>query len=850
MYVHNMKGKFLLGIALLALGVTSCKEKDIAFDQEAYNELVKKSFVTDNVDPQHTWATSGTAIANVTVNGDYGATYHVGIYLNNPMGSGNVTRLYYGQVQSGNTLQTSVTYPLSQDYVYIAIYDKDGRRIIMNAPIKNGMITASYGSQSAAGARRATEAEEAEYAETVDDYLSPESPNSWTTVNPITVADMKAYTAITDDILANETSNGNHTLSDKSWFYSPEDFPGHGDGKHYRVAAGTEITEVFHINGTQNVINDCVIYIEGKVHLKGNTLNGPTLVVASGGEIVIDGETNMSNAGRIVVMAGGKITGTKGYAYNINNGGINYNAGEINTNGTLNLNGSRFYNCGTVNADVLTGTADNTTFINFGRITARTNSFAGSTYNQSLVNGCYIHYTESAGLGNSVLLTGSRIDIDGDCTPMAGTCEMHNQSELNVGGMLKLNGNTFVGPTNEGDYAIVKTDKMYATHGGAISVSGLVYFDFDPDEIYGKYNNDALNYKRTMSDNDYSYSAAGWIVNNVITHWVNESNALNEISIPEGCGGTGFNADGNDGDDVVEGTPIGYRYCFEDNFPDAGDYDFNDVVMTVTPSVNDKTLTLRVSLDAVGATKTIGACVRLKGLSRSKLASDPVATQSFTPLPENLAANYANINTSKTFLDGNESPNLTSDMVIVLFKDAHWTINPELGNGGAVQNMFYNTVKRDVASNKAYVTPKEAVYTFTFNSAEDASDMLAESLYDVFIVEPYNGGFWEVHTVQNGFKTAQVITPLKGKASNGMTYEEAYGTNMPWAIMVPITADFKFQYPVEWQPIGWKKNGSLDGAYKTSGHSFGEWAENSSTATDWYKYPESDLVFDEEATTE
>jgi LruC domain-containing protein len=180
-------------------------------------------------------------------------------------------------------------------------------------------------------------------------------------------------------------------------------------------------------------------------------------------------------------------------------------------------------------------------------------------------------------------------------------------------------------------------------------------------------------------------------------------------------------------------------------------------------------------------------------------------------------------------------------MVVVLFKDAHWAINPVADPNGGPQNSFYNTVKRDDAyENKQYVEPKVAIYTLVFKEASKANAMLQQNLYDVFIVEPYNGSYWEVHTVQNGFKTAQVLTKPKPMGVGGKTYEEAYGTNMPWAIQVP--GDFK--YPYEWKVIGKKSNGLLSGAYKESGHSFGEWAENSSTATDWYNYPSSGWVFE------
>ena len=114
--------------------------------------------------------------------------------------------------------------------------------------------------------------------------------------------------------------------------------------------------------------------------------------------------------------------------------------------------------------------------------------------------------------------------------------------------------------------------------------------------------------------------------------------------------------------------------------------------------------------------------------------------------------------------------------------------------------------------------------------------MLAQNSYDVFIVEPYNGAYWEVHTVQNGFKTQQVLTGPKPEPG----YSNAYGSNMPWAIIVP--GDFK--YPYEWQIIGTRSGGVLSGAYQTAGHSFAEWAENSEDAQDWHLFPTSGLVYE------
>lgn len=823
-----MKKSFWIAMGLLSLGVTSCKD-DVSFDQETYDELINKAFPVENVDPTHQWATVGKATGSITVNGDYGETYKVGLYLGHPEITTSSKQLYFGEVLSGETLNVTFSHPVATDVIYIGIFDKDGRRVYMNAPIVDGHVDAVYGA-AASASRRASEADAPQYAKTANDYLNPAN-----TQNVISEDAMKQYPALTDDIIATQA-----TLTDGTWTWSQEKgsyqvFPGGGDGKHWYVAPNTTITKVFNVNGTYGVYNDVVIYVEGTMHVNGNTLNGPTIVIAEGGEMIIDGNTSCTNAGRFVVLPGGKITGADGKLWDNSNGSYCYNAGTIDFNGIMNLNGTNFYNCGTVNVDILTGTAGDTKFTNFGKITANTNSYAGSTYNQTWVNACYVHFKQSAGLGSSILLSGSRFDVDGDCKPVAGTIEMQNQSELKVDGLLHANGVTFNGPSSNGQYAILKMAKLGATWTDGITCNNFVYVDLDPNEIYGKDQNLSLNYK-DLGDN-YQYGAAAGIINYKIHYWVNENNALNEITIPEGCGNSGgFNPDGNDGDDEIpEPNSFSFRYCFEDNFPDAGDYDFNDVVLTVTPKLNDKTLTIKVSLDAAGATENVAAAIRLISLKSTDLEEYTVTQGFASPEDAGGLGSYDNIDTRETFLKEDQKPNNTSNMVIVLFKDAHWAINPQKTSTGAVERTFFNTVKPGDYYERN-VDVKTATYKLVFKDADKAKTMLAENLYDVFIVEPYNGAYWEVHTVQNGFKTDQVITNRKPEPG----YSNAYGSNKPWAIMVP--GDFK--YPYEWQIIGTRSSGVLSGAYQTAGHSFAEWAENSEDATDWYLYPTGGLVYE------
>ena len=117
-----MKKYFWIAMALLSLGVTSCKD-EVAFDQENYDNYIKQSFVIDNVDPTHQWATVGVANTNITVNTGTGDTYQVKIYEQNPIGyQGTLKLMGEGKVTDGNTLDMKVSYSLAKAYAYVTLF--------------------------------------------------------------------------------------------------------------------------------------------------------------------------------------------------------------------------------------------------------------------------------------------------------------------------------------------------------------------------------------------------------------------------------------------------------------------------------------------------------------------------------------------------------------------------------------------------------------------------------------------------------------------------------------------------------------------------------------------------------
>ena len=837
-----MKKLVYVSLALLSLVVTACKE-GVDFDQNAYNDLVNRSFPVENVDPTHQWATVVNVNANISVSGDYGETYEAGIYMDNPIGAEEATLLYEEDVVSGGAFSVTVSLPIAQTAVYVGVFDKAGRGMAELVPISNGMIKASIdlnNSTPAAARRAAASVSRSDYIKTnTDSYISylPGYANNF--ADYYDMSTIPSYDPLNKQLY----------LPENNWQGSPA----YGDGKSFVLPANKNYT--ISSNTFNNAWSNTVIIVRGTLTIPsdiselrlwgdGNNPYGQTIVVAQGGKLICNSakltlanNSNIINYGDIVLNGtyvdyangttvgffnGGTITGSNGAGINFAGGTPYYNSGNIDLsdNGFIKFNsGITFTNVGHVHA--YNCAKDGATFVNDWGVSA-------GAQNATVYNLCDITFEKFFGVWTYVGTESSLLYAkEGLFTNSGGQITLGSKAMIKCGDWYD-NGATLYGQPSGSDFSIIKvTGALDEQNGGAINTTtGYVYCDFN--DIKGKGRKDG---------------EGAWHIDQVNAkmkiYSVSEKTAPNSIVIPadaDGCNTIGYNSEGNSGGGKPEAKSFSRRYCFEDNFPDVGDYDFNDAVITVTPTVQGTTVTLKVSLDAVGATENIGAAMRLIGVKTSDLASYTV-TQGF-PSPEGQGlGTYENINTSETFLAENASPNNTGSFVIVLFKDAHWAINPHPADAGGVDRAFYNTVARDVASHKAYPDPAVATYTLVFKDAEKAKDMLKEDIYDVFIVEPFNGSYWEVHTVQNGFKTDQVVTPVK---PNPDAYRQAYGDNKPWAIMVPGS----FKYPIEWKSIGSGSNGVYSGAYQTTGHSFAEWATNQSLATDWYNYPKSGYVFE------
>lgn len=270
-----------------------------------------------------------------------------------------------------------------------------------------------------------------------------------------------------------------------------------------------------------------------------------------------------------------------------------------------------------------------------------------------------------------------------------------------------------------------------------------------------------------------------------------------------------------------------YTYCFEENFPEPGDYDFNDVVMRVSlERTGKKEMNIGVTLAAVGARKPLAGALRMVGYRFEDI--DSVVPVKGKTLNVNVPSTcYELIGTDDVLLKGRKD-----EAVINLFLDAHWAISDgiETVNDEFIRKMY--NVARTFNEDHEVTYAKTVTYTVYFKN-ETALDNFTQEILDPFLITYYGGVKLEIHLDE--FKDAQVF----------YDYNTLKFKDLPWALKIPTAY---FQYPLEGNQIGFRKRAedgtaAMFGAYMTMGHSFGEWVENCNSSLDWYEYPTANRVY-------
>ncbi len=289
--------------------------------------------------------------------------------------------------------------------------------------------------------------------------------------------------------------------------------------------------------------------------------------------------------------------------------------------------------------------------------------------------------------------------------------------------------------------------------------------------------------------------------------------------------------------------PLTYTYLYEENYPEPGDYDYNDVVLRISQqrtAVNQ--ITVSVTIAAVGGDKQIAGFIRLVGYSYEEI--DSVYTTSGETfnagVNEQTLYPFGDLFSDKTLVHSHLMKGRNQEAVLNLFCDAHWAMAFNLdADYGLFTRKKYNVMTGDYDVNY-YQSRATRTLSYVITFKEDNQNVIRSldnftlNTLDPFIITYYNGGNWETHVEE--YKSAKVLCD----------YSVANFKDLPWALMVPQA---NFHYPLEGKghELGYRKRTdgvvASFGVYAEPGHSFGEWAEDHTRFYDWYLYPNLDMTF-------
>lgn len=270
-------------------------------------------------------------------------------------------------------------------------------------------------------------------------------------------------------------------------------------------------------------------------------------------------------------------------------------------------------------------------------------------------------------------------------------------------------------------------------------------------------------------------------------------------------------------------TPQTYTYCFDESFPLPDDYDFNDLVLRISlERTGQKQMSVGVTLAAVGGEKQIAAAIRLVGYEYTDIESITVADGD-KPFNDDIPSQSYDIMGSRDLLVGGRN----REALLNLFDDAHWAMGDRLSTSyGIFKRKRYN-VSSGTGDDYQMMAPHTVTYLVNFKDGSKLNDFTFASI-DPFIIDDYNGAFWETHTYEH------MMAKVKYE------YQASNIKNLPWALEIP---NGTFRYPLEGRNMGFIKDGVTFGAYMTTGYSFGEWAEDHTKSADWYFYPTGNMVY-------
>lgn len=774
---QNIAKVFTFSLLASSISFTSCVDNEkTLFDADQLRQTYEETFPVKNIDPNGDWTMSHKVTAHVSVNGDLGTDYKIQISDADPLSSESTAKiLAEGTANQSTTLNVVMDCATALNKVFVARIDNHGHYMVQPVAIENGEVTAQLGHEKDVPTRS--------MSRTVPKTGIPAMGA------PYTADDISSKKAIATDVQA-----GWDLGAGSGWFEYAKLPVFKEKERWFKIQSGT-FNKGFTTTGTSGGAQAVkVIVPQGSTWIIESSYQFSDIteiVVENGGKVEIAKNAGLvlTNKSYLTVMPGGSIIGEGTIQITNGSSGLrNYNAGTINCS-VLDFNGGVgvFYNYGLLQLERYEASTNGMELVNHGTMEAE--SINGNN-NTNIKNGCYLKTGKfqfgTLVMGNTSEAICEELGYNGNDNDIV----MEAQSMLTCTGKASLY-RTVTGPTV--GTALLRINEI-------ANLSGLA-------QSNSKVTNNIIceitdqTYK---GEAHYDWSPFAWLVNKGLQQgatYCNPGKADFILPADGECIKEGYNSDENPDD--VEIRNAVYSYAFEDNYPQAGDYDFNDIVLNVNlPAAgNDvKELKYIVDLRAVGAVKQLGAGLRIREFDKSnveEVSFGAGATQRTNSLNSGIFEN-ASYETN-----GNE-------LVIPLFGDAHYVYG-------------YTGSQRPMLNTGNASTPLTNIYTLEVNiklknaiSIPSVTDGL-----DFFIA--YQGGAQkrtEIHLNQFNSPTAN------GQLADKEVLDVIKAVNNTWALCVPE----KFAYPTETTVI--------TDAYAK----FADWAHDQAMNTDWYNTVSSNKV--------
>jgi len=533
---------------LLCISVLfSCTKKEDFFDPHHIDEEAKENFPVKDIDPSQDWNMAAVGTLSVSINQKTGEVYTVKVYTDNPLNSEGNARLLAKKtgVRDGETVLFTFDVPKAIESVYVLFEDKMYNGWVKVADMKVGRPSVSWEEQGREAGKRSA------MARSSWDYKVPDEKNFLKEVPadakqyPIQWAEMRGGYYMNDG--SYELRYGNYTLYIKGNVTITGAYP---DGLVVYLLEGSTLdataAETFNPN--------TVFYIAQNSTMKLNRIS-INCSLYNKGKITVAGVSNSS-------------------------GGYIYNDGSFEITGktTFAMSGkATFVNLQSASLQDVTMTGGSELINEEG--TVKANSL--DTRSSYIYNRCRMEILSSTYFQNG---EGFAFEQDGG-----------SSFETNT---LKTNGNI---PLRLGSKSVFHVKDNVEYQNGKVDVTGV---GSDEKALFW-----VSGVCIKTPDESITYSGELEVALKGYTGDTNFSDGAQLVKVeqvrlgePVGCGydyttnGGGTNSDATD-------IPQVYTYVFEDMTREAGDFDFNDVVLKVT--VPDESGKATVTLFAAGAAKNL-----------------------------------------------------------------------------------------------------------------------------------------------------------------------------------------------------------------------------------------------------